>query len=350
MLHLNLSIDELKEEHSGIPELTQILNKINKKDTFILFNVFLQNYPLVDFPSDRELYVLLYTHELFVEDDFLKIYNDNPNSQFLILGDFYFNDLRNLNRVKCIRLCTWNIITKNIEVSPIDWENKTYRISSLSNYITQYRYFITCLLQNKTDCLLSWHNKKRTVGSDEHINVKTGHPLKDSLVNTLNVNNNNKTFFNNYTLDADIIKDSKNMPAYKNSLINCINETTDLSIGRVINLLPTPYITEKTWKPLCYGNALIFSGHPGTKQRLEEAGFIFNYPWDNSYDDIIGDLDRLERLLEILQHICAMDFNFILNSIKESCEYNTNHIKSQSLVQHINSINEKGLEMLENVL
>lgn len=349
MSYLNLPLDELEESHSGIPGLKQILNKINNKDTFILFNVFLQNYPVIDFPSNRELYVLLYTHELFVQDDFLRIYRENVNSQFIILGDFYFNDLANLDRVKCIRLCTWNIITKNIKVSPVDWNNKTIRISSLSHYVTQYRYFITCLLQDKTDCLLSWHNKKRTRGTDRHINVKTGHPLKDSLVDTLEVNKNDETFFNNYLLDADIIEDSKNIPAYKNSLINCTNETTDVSRGDVIGRLPTPYITEKTWKPLCYGNALIFSGHPGTRQRLEEAGFIFDYPWDNSYDDVIGDLDRLEHLLQVVQNICSMDFDFILHSIKESCEYNIQHVKSQSLVQHINSINDKGLEMLEVV-
>ena len=140
------------------------------------------------------------------------------------------------------------------------------------------------------------------------------------------------------------------MPAYNCALVNCINETKDVSWVEGFGDSPGPYLTEKTWKPLYSGAAIVFTGQLNTKRVLEEAGFKFDYPWCNKYADIPGDLERLEKIIELLDDISQMSFDEILNGIKASCEHNKNHLTSNNLKNYIDNVNTIGLQKLEKIL
>jgi len=66
------------------------------------------------------------------------------------------------------------------------------------------------------------------------------------------------------------------------------------------------FITEKTWKPIKYGQPFVIVGPPGTLAALRTAGYcVFDDVLDNTYDTIEDNTDRwiaIRKLLMSMQH------------------------------------------------
>ena len=316
-------------------------------NAYLLLNVCVNTYKREPLPSGYDTYILGFWHEVFDEEWFLSNYETHKDSEFIILGDFLSNGLDNFDRAKFVRLLHWKYYTESVTQPTIDWSNKKYKISSLSYYVTQFRYFITSALLDKPDVLISWHNEDRSYGNYKYIFEKTGYPRRDRLLK-FRERLKEKIEIDSICNDPEYnYKQSVLIPAYSLSLVNCINETKDISWVDDFGYSPGPYLTEKTWKPLHTGVALIFTGQPQTKSVLEAAGFTFDYPWSNSYADIPGDLEKLEKIIETTDIITQMPFDEILKGVQTSCEHNKDHLFSDSLKNYIDSINKSGLEELE---
>lgn len=345
-----------KNQVSGIDEIFQcngiesILSKIHNH-AYICLNVDVTASNYDTFPEGHGLYVLSFSQEIFVEDWFLQVYNKHKTARFIILGNFYPGDLAKFNRVQFIRIldCLW--YKQHVNYQPIDWSLKKYKISSLSYYVNEFRFFVTAALLGKTDVLYSWHNQYRSVSNFDYIFQPTGNTNRDSLLkckqqldNIIQLDNfDNSAYVSN-------LQRACNHPAYTESVVNCINETKDVSWHPEFGHSPTPYLSEKTWKAISSGNALLFSSQANTEHFLKELGFNFSYPWNSDYASILGDLDRLEKIISLLDQILEISMQDLIDGVKESCEYNLNYFFSKEFDKVVNDFNGQSLEKLEKLL
>lgn len=345
-----------KSELSGIDEIFQcnglghILSKI-KDNAFVCLNVCVNSLNFDTFPEGYDLYVLSFSQEIFDEDWFMQVYNTHHKSRFLIIGNFYPGDLEKFDRVDFVRIldCLW--YKNQLNYHAIDWNRKKFKISSLSYFITETRYFITAALLDKPDVLYSWHNQYRAMSPFEYIFQPTGNTNRDSLLKYKNRLDNVYQLDNfDHSSYVKNLQDARKNPAYRDSVVNCINETKDVSWQSNFGNCPTPYLSEKTWKAIYNGNALLFTSQANTERFLTELGFNFDYPWNNSYARIPGDLDRLEQLIELVNTILQIPIHDLISGVKELCEHNVSYFFSADFDKVVNEINNNGLERLEKIL
>jgi hypothetical protein len=297
-------------------------------------------------PNGYQRYILGFWFEIFDEIVFLETYNQNPTAEFLILTDQQANDLGNLDRVKIVNLFHWKWF---LERSGTKSNTYKYKISSLSNRVNEFRAYITMKLLDRADVLVTWNATYMKDIDIDYVFCSSGRPKKDALLENIQ---RLKMPIN----QEDFVNDPQNSlynfahPAYSETLVNSINETKDLSWHADLGILPGPYMSEKTWKPLLNGNALLFTGQFNTCKTLTELGFQFDYPWSNNYDDLPGDLDRLELIFDTIDEILGMDYSEIENGIRNSVNHNCAYLNSAEIRYVIDQRNEHGLEQLRKIL
>jgi hypothetical protein len=345
LTNVTQSIDDILH----ISGLHAALQSSKNRNIYFNLNVCVTGLKFEVLPAGYDLYVLGFWSEVFDEKWFCRCYQHLPSAKFLILSDRNPNDLLKMPNVSFVRLLHWKSFLPNGIKQPIDWKQRKFKISSLSGRVTQFRYFISAKLYNKPDVLMRW-NRIYDANSIDYIFSETGRSERDKLLSLRSVFENpvNTEVFVN---EPDTtLRDSVNNPAYVGSLVNAINETKDISWNEFFGICPGPYITEKTWKPLINGNALIFSGQFGIKQVLEELGFDFDYPWSNEYAEITGDLDRLEKILLLIDQILNMSVTEIVDGIRISCEHNQDLVYSNEIKNSIDCVNAVGLTTLVEYL
>jgi hypothetical protein len=339
LTNVTQSIDNILQ----IPGLHAALQSSKNRNIYFNLNVCVNGLKYKILPSGYDLYVLGFWSEVFDEEWFCQCYQHLLSAKFLILSDWYPNDLLKMSNVNFVRLLHWkSFLPKGIK-QPIDWKQRKFKISSLSGRVTEFRYFISAKLYNKPDVLMRWNRTYELANSIDYIFSETGRSERDGLLSVRSVFENpvNPEVFVN--APGMTLRDSIYNPAYIGSLVNAINETKDISWNECFGICPGPYITEKTWKPLINGNALIFSGQFGIKQMLEELGFEFDYPWCNEYAELAGDLDRLEKILLLIDQILNMSVTEIVDGIQKSCEHNQDLVYSNEIKNSIDCVNAVGL-------
>jgi hypothetical protein len=137
-------------------------------------------------------------------------------------------------------------------------------------------------------------------------------------------------------------------PAYNNTVINSVNETMSLSQTPEFGKLPTPYITEKTWKPLFAGNAILFTGQAGLKKQLESWGFVFDYVWAQDYDDSFNDNQRLEVILSQINWILEIPVTDLAEMAQSSVEHNLELAWSGNLERQFSQHNLQTLQEIKD--
>jgi len=346
---VNVDITKNNIDHVlGIPGLCELVAQHVSKETFCSFNIFSKNNYIA--PDGFDRYILGFWFEVFDDVAFLKLYNDNPQAEFIILSDMLPNDLTKLSRCKYLQLFHWNWFLNQYKTQS-NTQQKKYKISSLSNRVNEYKFFITAALLNQPDVYLTWNAEYcKHISYYDYIFSSTGYPKRDNLLiyaEKLRNPVNKESFVN----DPEVhFLTSWSHPAYTDSLVNFINETKDNSWQPEFGLIPGPYLTEKTWKPLFLGNALVFSGQHNIKSVLEEAGFNFNYPWQDNYSHLPGDLERLDCLLELIDTILALPAEEIQSGIENSISHNQNLISSKQIHCYVDEKNQVGLELLTKLL
>lgn len=89
------------------------------------------------------------------------------------------------------------------------------------------------------------------------------------------------------------------------------------------------HVTEKTFKPIALGMPFVLVAAANTLEYLREYGFrTFDHIWDESYDQEIDDLRRLERVTELLKDIDQCSPTEKANIAKhcvEVTQHNWNH-------------------------
>jgi hypothetical protein len=210
-------------------------------------------------------------------------------------------------------------------------------------YVSAYLY------QNwsQEDYMMSWHNKLFKP-EDLYLLNHTGNAKVDNVVD----------FIKNSFLNKKIIPDQPfvntpltnldyNWSAYTDCLINVSNESVNNSFQIIDDkdyIMPGPYITEKTVKCLLSRTALLPAGQYKTYEYLQSLGFHCDYPWDTSFDDIPGDISRIEKVFDALDQIKELNFEYIKQKIKHSCDHNREHIISGNFLSLISKKNARYID------
>jgi hypothetical protein len=281
----------------------------------------------------------------------MSVYHSNPTSHFVVLYEGRPGALETLDRVTHIGLHYskgWiQAVKHHGQLSYTPLKNRNLKISCMSSRINEYKYYVTAkLLTNPQETLVRWNLTfpKRVV--DWYIFEETGRQHRDQLLKkfkTVLEHSVNEENFEHSPLATSIV----DYPAYTNCLINSINETNSVSWDVDFGDVPGPFITEKTWKNLASGTAILFAGQYGIAEHLTKFGFQFDYPWSNEYDSVIGDLDRLELLLETCDKIFDLDIQLIRTGIQQSIDHNYQLFWSGSVEKQIDILNQELLYKLQ---
>lgn len=102
------------------------------------------------------------------------------------------------------------------------------------------------------------------------------------------------------------------------------------------------FITEKTWKPIKYGQPFVVIGPVGTLQALRDDGYrVFDSVLDNSYDTITDNTQRyiaVRKLLEYIQQQGAAD---VYAKCVDDVHWNQRNFNTLRAVTPLNTLLEK---------
>lgn len=325
-------------------------------NNYYLMNIASQIDSCPVIPDGRDLYVLSWFFEPFEDIWFLDLYQRNPQAQFVIISDAASNDFKKLNRVSYFQIIhhsTWfkAIHLKNTKPTNTDLRSRKYKLSSLCSRINEFKFYITAKLHSEKSpqTYYTWNRGFETKPSDDYIFDPSGYYHADELLtysNFLKNNTINAEKFNNNPLSGSCF----DHPAFLETVINSINETQCLSQTPEFGQLPTPYITEKTWKPLFAGNAILFTGQAGLKTQLESWGFVFDYVWARDYDNSFNDNLRLEILLHQINWLLETDIQQLAKMAQPSVDHNVDLAWSGKLEKMFKLHNQRAMEELKEFL
>lgn len=249
----------------------------------------------------------------------------NPNNRVLIVStfdqDLYLNFIHdNVTHINCNDFCFWLLV---IEKHFIKYDVESVLPEKLINK------FITYQRKVYDERTLLYESLKDKQGI-----ITIGNKTFDSI----NINLPDHPGYNeiggNITIANDIYS-LGNIDIWKSSFLNIVVETTqDLK-------KPTPFFSEKTFKPIIGMRPFIAYGHPKTTQKLKEMGFEtfdddFGYKQTDDYGenakriiDVIDSLDDLDSLYKKLYPKILHNKNVLNQVIKN--EWN----KLETLINNI---------------
>jgi len=86
--------------------------------------------------------------------------------------------------------------------------------------------------------------------------------------------------------------------------------------------------TEKIVKPLAMGHPWIVAANTGYYRDLRNLGFqTFSHVIDESFDQIDSPMDRIERIIAVVEDLCQQDLASFLDSCYNVCKYNQQHLR-----------------------
>lgn len=327
----------------------------HRQEVYYLINI--KSDPTVLVPNGRDLYIFAWFFETFDDNWFMEIYHKNPQADFIVLTSMYPNGLSDLNRVKIFNLnhhVTWFQAIRQMNKGPskAPLSTRKYKISSLSSRLSEFKFFITAKLLDRqdSDIMVTWNRGFEIRNVDDFIFNSSNYRYIDELITkfqgTLRSQKVNSQQWNNSPLDNCFFEHD----AYQSTIVNCINETQSLSFTPEFGVLPLPYLTEKTWKPLFSGNALLFSTQAFAKKQLESFGFKFDYPWAHNFDEETHDLHRYNTVLAHIDWILSLDKETLAYLCRDSIEHNLELAWSRRLDQQIYQHNEQVMQQLKHHL
>jgi hypothetical protein len=187
---------------------------------------------------------------------------------------------------------------------------------------------------------------------------KNVHSWQDTANKTVNYYKNDflknfKTYQNiidgeSFNTNLDLLHNYHHA-AYQTAAINITNESWNYSL-RVDRVLPGPFITEKTLKCLLGETAFLANGQFNTYQTLKQFGFEFDYGVDLSFDNVVGDLDRLEQLTNTIKSLSDINTNDLYQQTRKSCLHNKNWIVSGEFRRTAEQFNTSSIEKMINLI
>jgi hypothetical protein len=99
-------------------------------------------------------------------------------------------------------------------------------------------------------------------------------------------------------------------------------------VTETIFLYPYSFRTEKIWKPIAMSHPWIAVSNAGFYRDMQNLGFkTFGHLIDESFDQIDNNLDRICRIRDVVEDLCASKqrLNDFLQAARPVCEHNQQH-------------------------
>lgn len=126
---------------------------------------------------------------------------------------------------------------------------------------------------------------------------------------------------------------------YDESLIHVIAETN--FFGNIMHL------TEKTLKPIMYKQPFIVAGPKDSLKYIRSLGFkTFGDIWDESYDTINNDMERMYRTLDLIENISKKSMEEkieISHKVKDIVEYNFQQMRDRKPIELFDFVERYGV-------
>lgn len=306
----------------------------------------------IDIPDDCDTYVFSWHIENWPHDWLEQFCQNHSNQKVIVIGEYpWKSDIPNLKVL--VHHC-WHWVI-NYVISKFDYQYKPlserkHKISSLCNRPSLFKTYVTAYIsKNYTDLkdvVLSWNAGSYDIPICESMRTmetKIGRPILDLLHDFYEKDLRHRQITTDIFDNNPRLHWQAHHPAYIDSIVNFTNETY-AQTQKYNKQYPGPYLSEKSWKPLLAGTALVPVGMPGVYQYLENFGFEFDYPWDQTFDQVVGDLDRIEKVLELIDKIMSKNITELAEDLQPSVQHNWDHIRSQEFLSRVEKLNQANLE------
>lgn len=311
-------------------------------------------WPKFDLPTSYHKFVLSFHCEyidwLWVIDQAKKIYP----KQVILITDFNIT-VDNIcpDNIIFIR---WITIHKQLDTMRRSWgvnhhpQIPAYKISSLSNRISQYKNFVTAYLLDNFphDDMILTHHARLMKSQDMH-----DHPAGYVHLDQLNLSRLSMAvlvnFNDNYVPTSWVQNGNWQTVPYLNALVNFTNESFHYSKTEIHGhetVWPGPYITEKTFKPLLAARPFICVGQFNSYNFLRELGFRVDFGFDLTFDQDWGDLTRIRGVFDCIDYIRNTSVKDLYDASIEAVKHNSNWIARNKLYDKCESLNEHSTSSL----
>jgi len=291
----------------------RVLDKIQHKQLRLLFTY---GEPDDPYAIDKRLRELCEIHDI------------DRESIFFISGNTVADKVDGMSYI-CESEYLFEIQNTSIP-APTIFERKTKKYTCLNRVHKQYRKeFVYNLWKDglTNDAYVSYGNvKNQDQFKDQSILnwwfIK-GQPYKDDVIRGIDYPS--KKFEDSLPLSADNLNTDKHNDhsinvdyLFTDSYWNVVMETYMDATGGV-------FLTEKTFKPIKYGQPFIILGTTGSLELLKEQGYKTYSPWiDESYDQEQNVRFRWYAIMEIVRKIANMSLE----------ELHRQHIEMTSTILH----------------
>ncbi len=110
-----------------------------------------------------------------------------------------------------------------------------------------------------------------------------------------------------------------NADAYIDTYFSVVTET--------VFEYPYSFRTEKIWKPIAMGHPWIAVANAGYYRDMRALGFrTFDGLIDESFDSIIDNVERMDRIINVIHDLCRQDLDQFVLACRDICKYNQQHL------------------------
>lgn len=233
------------------------------------------------------------------------------------------------------------VVKKTKKISALSYRmnrNKIYGFMSIVQNFDKNEYVVS-LNDNVIDKMVdNW----QATGRQDLDNM-----LEDFYINWKGIRINDDGYFD---LQTNYASQNPIHRAFSECVFNISNETQSLSdVARADKtfIIPGPFLTEKTWKPLYNGTALIANGPFDTYRTLEYLGFNFDYSdIDLTYDTIPQNFDRFSGMIKTVKSLNKYTVSDLDQITEKSRIHNQYHCISDEFFKFCENINQTALDKI----
>lgn len=343
--------------HSIFKNTYTQLHGLNWADTYFLLNVQLIERAIL--PADCVQAVISFHTEYYNYYTLVEFFNKYPNCKFLLLSD---GSNKNTwpDNVTYVQWVTWadqlDVAISTYGVNT-DVRLPDKKLSSLSSRHEFHKAAITSYLINNytsDEYIMSWHDiRYSSVPYYLDGNFEIHSNRIRNYINSERFKNIIPTTPDGYTQKQNnpISNGNWHTDAYTDCVINLTNETIFNSKFQY-NGMPyeytTPYLTEKTWKPLMARQAFIPIGQYNTIGHLSELGLVFDYGLDLSFDQRLMEIERIEGIYDLLDAVKEIDIDILHQQVQPVADFNLNLITSGTFRKNCKDLNMYQVDKIED--
>ena len=263
-----------------------------------------------------------------------------------------------LDNVKFVRWITWHLqLDQLVKLFGACAEPQLpkYKISSLSFRISQYKNYVTAYLLKHAcpdELLLSYHAH---LGKEED---RHGYPNNIPWLDDLDINGLVPIWINfqdNFSVDKNQPVSNGNwlFAPYQDALVNLTNESfhyTRSELNGQSFVYPSPYMTEKTWKPLLAGRPFLSVAQWHVYQELSTLGLQFDFGFPQEFDQDSGDLTRIRDIFKSIDAILSQSTEQLYEQSLPSVKYNVRAIVSGDFGKECQMINQQTKKIITDFI